>query len=141
MPYKSFWRDFADGFLSAADRISVMRYEHSKLDPRKWEDYRRTTSPGVRAIQSYTLRDAYLLGDLDFVPDSKSVKAVKKELRIEYGFGTEGFLTGQGAGTFVAMISLGSVPFGFWIYSAIERRKEDRVRRHFNNLLREINST
>lgn len=117
-----------------------MRYEHKKMDPRKWEDYRRTTSPGVRAIQSYTLRDAYLMGDTGFVPDSESVKSVKNELRIEYGFGSDGFLTGQSIGTFATMASLGVLPLGFFVYSSLARRNQAKNKKHFDELAREIGS-
>ena len=140
MPYKSFWRDFADGFLSAADRFSVMRYEHSRIDPRKWDDFKVSTSPGIRAVQSYSLRDAHALGDKNFVPDSKSVKAARKELGAEYGFGSDGFLFGQGIGTFTTMISLGLVPVGFYMFSGWEKAREKRVRNYFEKLQQEIDA-
>lgn len=138
MSLKPYWRDFTDGFLSAADRISVMSYQTRNTDPRVWEDYRKTTSPGVRAIQSYTLRDSCLTGDEGFVPDGRSVGSVRKDIRAAYGFGSDGFLTGQGVGIFAVIASLGMLPVGFRIYAAIERRKEDRIKKHFNSLLREI---
>ncbi len=140
MPYKSFWRDFADGFLSTADMISVYRYQIGETDPRIWADYKRTTSPGVRAIQSYALRDACALGDTGFVPDSRSVKAVKRELKPEYGFGSDGFLMGQGFGNFAAGASVGVVPIVFYLFSKWEKTRERRIGKHFKNLLREIHS-
>lgn len=130
-------RDFADGFLSSADRISVMRYEHGKLDPRKWEDYRKRTSPGIRAIQSYSLRDARSLGDKDFIPESRFVREARRELAY-YMFGSDGFVTGQHIGN-VAMIS-GIVPLGFYLFSMWERTRENRIRKHFEKLQQEISS-
>lgn len=114
-----------------------MRYEHSRFDPRKWEDYRKSTSPGIRAIQSYSLRDAHNLGDNGFVPDSKSARSARRELAY-YGFGSGGFVAGQHIGN-VAMVS-GIVPLGFYLFSVWERTNNGRIVRHFEKLKQEIDS-
>ena len=119
MKAQPYLQDIRDGFLHTVDIFSDFKWHLYSEAPGGWDDFRKFTSPGIRALQSYSLRK----GETPLSDVSES----------EVPFNVP-FYVGRAFGAVVAIGTFGLASRGLAAWAKVERKDEPKIKRYYQRL-------